>query len=717
MKTAGIIIGILSSLVIGFSAPRPEKLDAHWAVLPTHAQKNLPSLVTPGLIEIPLQLSSSGRSRGQSLQTIPFNEEQGIGKLNRQAVRQLLQRSLFGLPDKTASLYLINNSEKSGDGGAYYLQFVTDPVWDRIVYGQFGYWIKAYEGVMDISDIAVDLSERVFVSEKGKNRVLVLKLTGEIPKQDLREWFVISGFFNPTALALSDGGTPFHFSDDLLYVTDGEEGKLYQYSLLERGVKILTVKEGFLTPTSIAVGRSDGKNNSFIYVVDKLAGRIQLFQQTGGSWNLLRTVISGDKQYFSSIKTDHYGQVYVVDQVHNQIYKFTPLLDPLAIEGGPSIFSGLRSIDIPFIQFKDENGMQKYAGLDQLFTVERWSEQSGLQRLKFGMKLEDFQYQLSSDRSRLLTTFRMTDFGTLSVRLFDGRERLVSLLCDAWSSSGQKELSWGGRNLDGEQVAAGFYFIETKAISGYQTEATQTVAKFYLPMNYWEDGGSFNSKDNPHLIQGDRERWGDNPTQTVSSHSDQVLYKIRGFSPQSAYTLCAEYFAADGAEHLQALAVDGVRLHPSIMIKDQTVKTEEIPLPEKLYADGVIVISIDRLGTGKAVVSQLWVKETGAVFQPVFEPDDKLTPVHYQLIQNFPNPFNPLTTIQYAIPQLSQVKLNIYNLSGTLVTKLVDATQPAGYYSMIWNAVSFPSGVYIYRLETDPPSQNFVKFRKMILVK
>ena len=88
-------------------------------------------------------------------------------------------------------------------------------------------------------------------------------------------------------------------------------------------------------------------------------------------------------------------------------------------------------------------------------------------------------------------------------------------------------------------------------------------------------------------------------------------------------------------------------------------------------------------------------------------------PSSYALRQNFPNPFNPTTTIRYQLPQASQVTLTVYNALGQKVAELVNRTQQAGYYSVRINARQFASGVYFYKLA----AAEFVQMRKMLLVK
>ena len=93
-------------------------------------------------------------------------------------------------------------------------------------------------------------------------------------------------------------------------------------------------------------------------------------------------------------------------------------------------------------------------------------------------------------------------------------------------------------------------------------------------------------------------------------------------------------------------------------------------------------------------------------------------PTEYALSQNFPNPFNPTTTISYSIPEKSEVKLTIYNLTGKRITDLVQGQVNAGIYSLNWDGTNdtghpVSSGLYLYTLET----ANFRAMKKMIFMK
>ncbi len=99
--------------------------------------------------------------------------------------------------------------------------------------------------------------------------------------------------------------------------------------------------------------------------------------------------------------------------------------------------------------------------------------------------------------------------------------------------------------------------------------------------------------------------------------------------------------------------------------------------------------------------------------------DIVLIPTEYELSSNFPNPFNPATTIRFGLPKKDKVTLTIYNVLGQKIITLLDKeSRKAGYHAAVWdgrhqNGNRVASGVYIYHLKTD----NFSKSRKMMLIK
>jgi len=85
----------------------------------------------------------------------------------------------------------------------------------------------------------------------------------------------------------------------------------------------------------------------------------------------------------------------------------------------------------------------------------------------------------------------------------------------------------------------------------------------------------------------------------------------------------------------------------------------------------------------------------------------------FRLYANYPNPFNPVTTINYQIPKQSDVLISVYDALGQKVSTLVKGNQPAGTHSVNFDAQGFSSGVYYYKLQ----SAGFMQVRKMLLMK
>lgn len=96
---------------------------------------------------------------------------------------------------------------------------------------------------------------------------------------------------------------------------------------------------------------------------------------------------------------------------------------------------------------------------------------------------------------------------------------------------------------------------------------------------------------------------------------------------------------------------------------------------------------------------------------------DVMAPGGFSLGQNYPNPFNPTTTIEYSVPEVSNVTISVYSIVGELAATLVSGSVEAGYHRINFNASNLPSGTYIYQLKAVGESRTFVDNKKMILLK
>ena len=103
----------------------------------------------------------------------------------------------------------------------------------------------------------------------------------------------------------------------------------------------------------------------------------------------------------------------------------------------------------------------------------------------------------------------------------------------------------------------------------------------------------------------------------------------------------------------------------------------------------------------------------GNGFNPFSLSREFIIPIEYNLSAAYPNPFNPTTTLSFAIPVDSDVSLSIYNMQGREVSTLIDANMEAGYHSIVWDANSYASGVYFVRMVAG----EFVNTQKLMLIK
>jgi len=112
----------------------------------------------------------------------------------------------------------------------------------------------------------------------------------------------------------------------------------------------------------------------------------------------------------------------------------------------------------------------------------------------------------------------------------------------------------------------------------------------------------------------------------------------------------------------------------------------------------------------------------GVISEPYYPASDIFTSIgsrsknsriEFKLNQNYPNPFNPTTIINYQLSKHSVVDLGVFNMIGEKVVTLVSEEQPTGNYIVEWDALSYASGIYLYRIQAG----DFVETKKMIMLK
>ena len=199
---------------------------------------------------------------------------------------------------------------------------------------------------------------------------------------------------------------------------------------------------------------------------------------------------------------------------------------------------------------------------------------------------------------------------------------------------------------------------------------------------------------------------------------DGATHTLKWSFPDSVGNLLGFWdFDGDGLKEALIESIDGPEL---FFVNWQTSEVEFTLGDSQKWYTPVSAFDIDNDGKYELIV------DTGAGFEiwgdgttiGISGGSPTYTPQAYKLSQNFPNPFNPSTKIEYAVQQAGHVTIRVFNLRGELVKTLVDQDRPSGEYSAVWdgkndNGSSVASGQYFYQLSVG----DFVTSKKLLLLK
>lgn len=200
--------------------------------------------------------------------------------------------------------------------------------------------------------------------------------------------------------------------------------------------------------------------------------------------------------------------------------------------------------------------------------------------------------------------------------------------------------------------------------------------------------------------------FGHTTTQTFSSI--ETTY-VSGGSPTMSSTVLAESLIVDGY---------GTLLLPGLSLNCLRVRKKEYQNGTYhgfhfITPNGLLLFVNSRNhqpGTGNIQVEEVLYLERD-LFSSVSRYEDQ--PSQYRLWQNFPNPFNPSTTIAFGVPRSSHVILKLYNFLGQEIQTLVNEQLHPGQFEVQWHADGMPSGVYFYRIQAG----DFSESRMLLLAK
>lgn len=250
-----------------------------------------------------------------------------------------------------------------------------------------------------------------------------------------------------------------------------------------------------------------------------------------------------------------------------------------------------------------------------------------------------------------------------------------------------------------------FHFLSYKIVTISSDTIFQNGKKYYKFSGYWDSRYTY---------------------QRVDTNSWNVYY----YDIDSTSEFLLDSLLAHAGDHFNG------RRNPAAVGNRPYVNTEGItnyfgqPRGYKhILADGLVVLEytlVEGIGLVRTSFCELGGGDgnilKGCLINGVLYGDTTLTtvqnissniPASVRLHNNYPNPFNPSTTIEFEIPKRNKVTIKVYDILGKEVAVLVDKVVEAGVYRTFWDASDFSSGVYLYKLE----SSGFTQTKKMLIVK
>ena len=387
------------------------------------------------LLTLSLTLITAGSPLAGTFDRTRIAPELGLDKLTREVAHERLGRDLFANPYSTVTIGSVDVYPVFPYVEARTFQIVSDPRWNRLVYGEAGRSLKAFSGasgslgaLSDPRGMAVDENNHVYVADAGNDRVVVLKASTEFGEIELIPLYDIKGLSRPFGVAYSDGGTPFKAGDDYLYVADTGKNRVVAFALGEAGARqTATLGElgsgsgRFAGPMAIAVGRSGGTHTRDVYVADAHTRRIVHLKHEGGGLQWISDA-QHDADVVTSLETDQWGNLYAAAPNQSVVRKFNASLSPVA-----ELHSDLarpRSFHVPFFNVRDHRaGSVERVGRPNGLSVEQWTDATGVRLWNLGVEVSDLAI-VGSDAPA--AHFTLTDQARVTLDITDastGRAR------------------------------------------------------------------------------------------------------------------------------------------------------------------------------------------------------------------------------------------------------------------------------------------------------
>jgi hypothetical protein len=423
-----------------------------------------------------------GPATSGTFEDTPIAPEHGVDVVTKRVAQESVDRSLFDNPYSSVVLGSVDVFEDFPYFDARYVQIVSDPGWSRLLYGEVGKSLRAFDGsgtplgkLAEPHGLAIDAEGRIYVADTANDRVLVLGTEGSGPNIRLAPLYAITGLSRPYDVTVSDRGTPDDPSDDRLYVADTGKNRVVAFALEASQARVVgSIGElgsgsgRFAGPMAVTVGRRDGACTSEVFVADAHTRRIVCLRDNGSGLEWSREQ-SHDDHVVTSLETDNWGNVYSVAP-GGVVRKYSPSLFPLAELRSAS---RPRSFAVPYLTIRDHrDGSVRRASDASGVLVEQWAQDSGLRLVSLGVEARDLTV---SARGALTTEFVLTDPAdvTLEVRNAVSGER-VSQRHLGMLEAGPQSATFESKDFGGG-LANGDYLLRASSTSRYENGSTDVT--------------------------------------------------------------------------------------------------------------------------------------------------------------------------------------------------------------------------------------------------
>lgn len=419
-------------------------------------------------------------------------------RLTRAVARQRIDRSLFGSIGTKVSFVSI---------GTVY-QFAGDPEWSRILVGLKDQWIHQYDNAAGpggrlLQPLGIDISARKYFysADRAKGMVFLAEFSPAAKNLINPGIWTSPQFPRPIDVAWDGRTTPL--TADFLYVLDDSLSLvsywdrptlLWSYGTPGSGVG------QFLNPSGICAGKTVGSNGgtqftTYFYVVDRGNRRVVWLNRgaNGPSWLGVEALPNWDP---TDCAVDHFGNLYVVDQLNHRLHKFTYSLTSLAMYGtygkGPSsynTFAWPHAVSVP-CGLKVVNNQTVWYCEGRVITAEQWSDSSGAVEHYLGLELS---HTGGPDTSGFLTTlsYFVTDhsYHTVVVKEASTGNTVRRLYIETLMPSGTTTALWDGHRTDGTPAPPGYYYFFVDAYSAYGCNSQGWCSQSFNSPSFWFKAG------------------------------------------------------------------------------------------------------------------------------------------------------------------------------------------------------------------------------------